>query len=238
MAKQWLVPARAAGYSCGRESIHVRTRIVSLSCIAFLGAFAGLHQARALAPPAPFAQQAAVAPVLEIRGHTVGEPIKTFLRLEREARDEVEVCHENPGRPACGHLLDAVEIGKRAEISTTVPADLDHPEGDRETTDFVLDGGKLVKISLLANEVPDALKSLGPPSSEKSIPAQNSSGAKWENHLAVWDTPALYVSLYKDNNPSLHDHRLSLVLESPAEHTRDNPDQEPAKPAASALAPH
>lgn len=220
------------------------TRTVFLSYIACLGAFAAARPAVIAAPlPAPIAlslvaQQTAPANPFVIRGHSIGEPIKTFLRLEREARDEVEVCHENPNRLACGHLLDAVEIGKRAEITTTVPADLDHPEGDRDTTDFVLDGGKLVKISMLATEVPDALKTLGPPSSEKSIPAQNSSGAKWENHLTVWDTPAFYVSLYKDNKPSLHDHRLSLVLESPAEHLRDNPDAEPAKPAASAAAPH
>ena len=155
--------------------------------------------------------------------------MKVFLRLEREARDEVEVCHENPGRSACVHLLDAVENGKRAEVSTTVPADFDHPEGDRDTTDFVLDGGKLVKISMLANAAPDALKVLGQPTNEKSTPAQNSSGAKWENHLTEWITPTLYVSLYLDNNPSLHDHRLSLTIESPAEHARENPDAEPAK---------
>jgi hypothetical protein len=175
-------------------------------------------------------QSAASSPPFEINGHHVGEPIKTFLRLEREARDEVEVCRENSGRTACAHLLDAVEKGQRAELSTTAPADLDHPEGDRDTTDFVIDGGKLAKISMLLNAAPDSLKNLGHPSSEKSIPAQNKSGAKWENHLTEWDSPTLYVSLFLDNNPSLHDHRLTLVLETPAEHARDNPDAEPTKP--------
>jgi hypothetical protein len=182
------------------------------------------------------AQNATAAP-FEIRSHFIGEPVKRFLRLELEARGEVEVCHENPNRSACVRLLDAVEGNKRAEVSTSVPADFNHPEGDRDTTDFVLDGGKLVKISMLVNAAPDELKSLGHPSSEKSIPAQNAAGAKWENHLTVWQSQDLYVSLYQDNNPSLADHRLSLVFETPAEHARDDPDAEPPKSAAAAEAP-
>ncbi len=204
----------------------VPKRIVTLELIAFLAAFAaafpGLLLAQQTAPAPP--------PTVEINGHHIGEPAKVFLRLEREARDEVEVCRENPGRSACTHLLAAVDNAQRAEVSTSSPVDSDHPEGDRDTTDFVLDGGKLVKISMLVNTAPDVLKNLGQPSSEKSIPTQNSSGAKWENHLTEWNTPTLYVSLYQDNNPSLHDHRLSLTLESPAEHARDNPEAEPAKP--------
>jgi len=136
----------------------------------------------------------------------------------------MNVCNQNPNRPACGRLLDAIEYGKRADISTTVPANPENPEGDRETTNFILDGGKLVKISMLANTPPEELKSLGRPTSEKSIPAHDTSGAKWENHLTIWDTPTVYVSLYLDNNPAIQDHRLTLTIEAPTEHTRENPE--------------
>ena len=169
------------------------------------------------------AQQPTPAP-LEIRGHYIGEPVKRFFRLDLEARAEMNVCDQNPNRPACGRLLDAIEYGKRADISTTVPADPDNPEGARETTNFILDGGKLVKISMLANAPPEELKSLGRPTSEKSIPAHDTSGAKWENHLTIWDTPTLYVSLYLDNNPAIQDHRLTLTIEAPTEHTHENPE--------------
>ena len=188
--------------------------------------------------PRSHAQQSTPAP-LEIRGHYIGEPVKRFFRLDLEARAEMNVCNQNPNRPACGRLLDAIEYGKRADISTTAPANPDNPEGDRETTNFILDGGKLVKISMLANTPPEELKSLGRPPSEKSIPAHDTSGAKWENHLTIWDTPTLYVSLYLDNNPAIQDHRLTLTIEAPTEHTRDNPDAEPEKPSsATNAAPH
>jgi len=212
----------------------MQMRIVSLSLIsiiASIGAFAATRPSESLAQ-----QSAPTAAPLEIRGHFIGEPVKQFFRLDFEARGEMEVCHQNPNRPACGRLLDAIEYGKRAEVSTTVAADLDHPEGDRDTTNFVLDGGKLVKISMLVNQVPEELKSLGRPTSEKSIPTHDSSGAKWENHLTVWDTPTLYVSLYQDNNPGLQDHRLALTIETPSEHTRDNPEAESPKPPSSAAA--
>jgi hypothetical protein len=193
--------------------------------------------AAAFTAPVSLAQQStpAAAP-FEIRGHYIGEPVKRFFRLDFEARGEMEVCHQNPNRPACGRLLDAIEYGKRADISTTVPADLDHPEGDRETTNFVLDGGKLVKISMLANAAPEDLKSLGRPTSEKSIPAHDTSGAKWENHLTIWDTPTLYVSLYLDNNPTIQDHRLTLTIEAPTEHTRENPEAAESPKQSSAVA--
>jgi hypothetical protein len=212
----------------------MQTRIVSLSLIsiiASIGAFAATRPSESLAQ-----QSVPTAAPLEIRGHFIGEPVKRFFRLDFEARGEMEVCHQNPNRPACGRLLDAIEYGKRADISTTVPADSDHPEGDRDTTNFVLDGGKLVKISMLVNQAPEELKSLGRPTSEKSIPTHDNSGAKWENHLTVWDTPTLYVSLYLDNNPSLQDHRLSLTIEAPTEHARDNPDAESPKPSPAAPA--
>ena len=196
----------------------MRTKLF-LSLIACTTAFTTTHPSHSRAQQSP----PAAAP-LEIRGHYIGEPVKHFFRLDFEARGEMEVCRQNPNRPACGRLLDAIEYGKRADISTTVPANPESPEGDRETTNFILDGGKLVKISMLANAPPEELKSLGRPTSEKSIPAHDTSGAKWENHLTIWDTPTLYVSLYLDNNPAIQDHRLTLTIEAPTEHTRENPE--------------
>jgi hypothetical protein len=211
----------------------VRAKLV-LSFIACTAAFATTHSSESPAQQSP---TPAAAP-FEIRGHYIGEPVKRFFRLDFEARGEMEVCRQNPNRPACGRLLDAIEYGKRADISTTVPADPDQPEGDRETTNFVLDGGKLVKISMLANAAPEELKSLGRPTSEKSIPAHDTSGAKWENHLTIWDTPTLYVSLYLDNNPSLQDHRFSLTIEAPTEHAREYPEASAAPPPAAPPAAH
>ena len=233
----------------------MRTRTVSISSIARISSIACLAAIVAALPITLPAQTASaqVAPAqtvpatpqtvpaassFEFHLHFIGEPIKRFFRLEREARGEVEVCHENPNRPACGRLLDAVEDNKRAEISTSAPLDTDHPEGDRETTDWVLDGGKLVKISMLVNDAPEALKTLGRPTSEKSIPSQNATGAKWENHVTIWQSPDLYVALYLDNNPRLTDHRLSLTIETPAEHTRESPDADsPSQQSQPALAP-
>jgi hypothetical protein len=194
--------------------------------------------AAAFTAPVSLAQQSTPAATpFEIRGHYIGEPVKHFFRLDFEARAEMNVCNQNPNRPACGRLLDAIEYGKRADISTTVPANPDQPEGDRETTNFVLDGGKLVKISMLANTTPEELKSLGRPTSEKSIPAHDTSGANWESHLTIWDTPTLYVSLYLDNSPALQDHRLSLTIEAPTEHARENPHAtESPKPSSAAAA--
>jgi hypothetical protein len=210
----------------------MRTKLF-LSLIACTTAFATTPSSHSRAQQSPPA-----ATPLEIRGHYIGEPVKHFFRLDFEARGEMEVCRQNPNRPACGRLLDAIEYGKRADISTTVPADPNNPEGDRETTNFILDGGKLVKISMLANAPPEELKSLGRPTSEKSIPAHDTSGAKWENHLTIWDIPTLYVSLYLDNNPSLQDHRFTLTIEAPTEHTRENPEAaESSKPSSSAPAP-
>jgi hypothetical protein len=204
-----------------------------LSLLACTAAFAATHPSHSRAQ-----QSAPAAAPLEIRGHYIGEPVKRFFRLDLEARGEMEVCRQNPNRPACGRLLDAIEYGKRADISTTVPADPNNPEGDRETTNFILDGGKLVKISMLANAPPEELKSLGRPTSEKSIPAHDDSGAKWENHLTIWDTPTLYVSLYLDNNPAIQDHRLTLTIEAPTEHARENPEAaESPKPSSAAGTP-
>lgn len=132
----------------------MRTKLF-LSLIACTTEFTATHLSHSRA------QQSAPAAIpLEIRDHFIGEPVKRFFRLDLEARAEMNVCNQNPNRPACGRLLDAIEYGKRADISTTVPTDPDNPEGDRETTNFILDGGKLVKISMLANIAPQELKSL------------------------------------------------------------------------------
>jgi hypothetical protein len=56
------------------------------------------------------------------------------------------------------------------------------------------------------------------------LSSQNGAGAKWINWLHIWDTPGIYISLYQDNNPSLQDHRLLLIVESHAEHLLDNLD--------------
>jgi hypothetical protein len=206
--------------------IHGAARVAAIAALA--AAFPGSLSAQTApaqsfpSQTAPAVQSVPAASSFEFHMHFIGEPIKRFFRLELEARGEVEVCHENPNRPACGRLLDAVEDNKRAEISTSAPVDTDHPEGDRETTDWVLDGGKLVKISMLVNDAPEALKTLGRPTSEKSIPSENAAGAKWENHVTIWQSPDLYVALYQDNNPRLTDHRLSLTIETPTEHAREN----------------
>jgi hypothetical protein len=54
---------------------------------------------------------------------------------------------------------------------------------------------------------------------------QNAMGAKWEDHLCVWDAPALYVSLHEDNNPASQNHHFALVMESRTEHDREHADK-------------
>jgi hypothetical protein len=165
------------------------------------------------------AQAEDVKPV-EIRRHYIGESAGRFLRLEADAREEVEVCRQHNGS-FCDRLLDAVDRGQRAEISTLAPLDLDHPDAIRETMDFVLDGKKLVKITIVLNAASEAIQMFGPRSSETVTPSENRSGAKWENHLLVWDKPDAYISLFEDNNPSLQDRRPVLIVESRTEHARE-----------------
>ncbi len=162
-------------------------------------------------------------------GHHIGESVKSFLRLEPDARSELEVCDQHPNEIQCVHLLDAVEKGKRAEISTAVPADLDHPDSS-DTYNFVIDGGKLVKITLSVNDVAEVMKTYGKPTTDTVTPHEGASGVKWENRQCVWDTTAGFITLETDNNPRLQDHRPLLVLESGEEHARANPTA--AKPAA------
>jgi hypothetical protein len=158
---------------------------------------------------------------VQIRGHYIGEPISRFLRLEADAREELEVCRERSGRSACARLVAAVDHGERTEISTLTPVDWRDPDRARDSIDFVLDGGKLVKLTMLVNDVSDVAKWFGSPSSESTVSSQNRSGQKWDDHLSVWNTADLYVTLYQDNNPSLQDRRPTLIVETPTEHARD-----------------
>jgi hypothetical protein len=155
-------------------------------------------------------------------GHHIGESVKLFLRLEPDARSELEVCNQHPTEIQCVHLLDAVEKGKRAEISTAVPADLDHPDSS-DTYNFVIDGGKLVKITLSVNDIAEVMKTYGKPTTDTVTPHEGASGVKWENRQSVWETPSGFITLDADNNPRLRDHRPLLVLESREEHARANP---------------
>ena len=155
-------------------------------------------------------------------GHRIGESVKLFLRLEPDARSELEVCDQHPNEIQCVHLLDAVEKGQRAEISTAVPADLDHPDSN-DTYNFVIDGGRLVKITLSVNDVAEVMKTYGKPTTDTVTPHEGASGVKWENRQCVWETPAGFITLDADNNPRLQDHRPLLVVESREEHARANP---------------
>jgi hypothetical protein len=166
-------------------------------------------------PWALYAQSANVRPV-EIKGHFIGESIAELLSKEPEAQQKVNVCEQHPGNPTCDRLLAAVKSGQRAEVSTS------------SWMNFVLDGGKLVKLTTLVNEGSDAkadlTKKFGPRSSETAFPMQNALGASWEDHLSVWETPAVYVTLREDNNPASQNHHFVLVVESRAEHAREHAD--------------
>ncbi|MGB8543607.1 MAG: hypothetical protein WCD49_18410 [Candidatus Acidiferrales bacterium] len=177
-----------------------------------------------------FQTQSADVKPIGAAGHHIGESVKVFLRLEPDARSEIEVCYQHPNEIQCVHLLGAVEKGQRAEISTAVPADLDHPDSS-DTYNFVLDGGKLVKITMSVSDVAEVMKTYGKPASDIVTPHQNDSGAKWENRECMWDTPAGFVTLDADNNPRLQDHRPLLVLESREEHARSVANAPAAKPA-------
>jgi len=161
---------------------------------------------------AAHAQAADVKPT-EIRGHFIGETIAAFLRMEPEAQQEAEVSRQHSNQPSCARLLAALDHGQRAEISTS------------NSINFVLDGGKLVKLTMLVDDAPDAIrvdltKKFGLQPRETTIPGQNYLGAKWENRSFAWDTPDAYVTLYEDNNPSIQDRRPVLVVESRASYER------------------
>ena len=190
---------------CSEGINQVRQLIVSLFLISI--------------PAVVCAQAQDVKPV-EIRRHYIGESAGRFLRLEADARDEVDVCRHHNGS-LCDRLLAAVDDGERTEISTLAMLDWAHPDAPKETMDFVLDGKKLVKITMVVNAASEAMQLFGHPSSEIVTPSENRSGAKWENHLSLWERPDIYVSLFEDNNPSLQDRRPVLIVESRAEHARE-----------------
>ena len=198
-------------------------RIAAVSVFAL--AVSGLAHAQAAPPSA-----------VQIRGHYIGEPVTRFVKLEVDARDEVDVCRDHPDRVDCIHILNAVDGKGRAEISTIIPADLFHLTNSdaRDSINFTLDGGQLVKLTMSVNDLPALMQSLGHASSESDAPAQGANGAKWTNHISVWDTPAAYISVYQDNNPVLTDHRPVLVIETPAEHARNSVADVAAKQSVSA----
>lgn len=156
-----------------------------------------------------------------INGHVIGEPVSRFLRLEQDAREDVDVCRHNSIRASCQSLLAAVDNGGRAEVSTETSRDLDNPDKPVVSIEFVLDKGKVVKVTFPVDDVADIAKKFGAPTRESAIPSQNASGAKWEDHLTVWATADVYVTLYQDNNPAAQDHRPLLVMESTEEHARE-----------------
>lgn len=159
------------------------------------------------------APAANVAPT-EIKGHFMGETIAAFLRMEPEAQQQADLCRQHPDQPGCARLLTAIDHGQRAEISTS---------GSR---DFVLDGGKVVRLTMLVDGVADAAavdltKKFDAQPRKIAILGQSDSGAKWENYLFAWDTPDAYVTLYEDNSPSLQDRRPLLIVESRTSHGQE-----------------
>ena len=170
--------------------------------------------------------QTADTPTIQVRSHYMGEPVSRFLKLEIDAREEVAVCEDHPDRLDCIHLLNAAHGSGRAEVSTLVPADLFHltDSDTRDSIDFIIDSGKLVKLTMTVSDMGALQKMLGHPSNEADIPSQNAAGAKWTNHQSIWDLPSVYVTIFQDNNPSLVDHRPVLGMESGEEHAREAAD--------------
>lgn len=167
--------------------------------------------------PGSLCAQTADLKPLEIKGHVIGESIAELLNKEPEVRQKVMVCEQHPHQPTCDGLLAAVRLGQRSEVSTS------------NWMSFVLEGGKLAKLTTLVNGMADEVKAdltrkFGPQSSETSFPMQNAMGTKWEDHLSVWDMPAVYVGLHEDNNPASQNHHFVLVIESRAEHALENAD--------------
>jgi hypothetical protein len=157
---------------------------------------------------------AANAKATEIRGHSIGETAGTFLSLEPEAQQQADACRNYPDETTCARLLAALDGRKRAEISTS------------GAVAFILDQGKLVRLTVPVDGVADAAmveltKKFGPQPRKVTIQGQNIQGAKWENYLFAWDTPDAFVTLYQDNDPSLQDRRLLLVVESRSQGRED-----------------
>jgi len=160
----------------------------------------------------------------DFKGHFIGETIPDFLRLEPDAQQEADLCRQRPSRHSCERLVGALDRGERAEVS------------NNDSVNFVLDAGRLVKLTMLVDDSFDAAvggltNKFGSPSKTLVLNSQSKAGEKWQNRQFVWDTPDIHVRLYQDNNPSLPDHRLLLIVESHAEFLLDDSDQ--AKNAAS-----
>jgi len=169
------------------------------------------------AVPASLRAQAGSIASVDFKGHLIGEGISDFLRIEPEAQQEFDVCHLRPERRSCDRVNAALHANGRVEISTT------------GSVNFVLDGGKLVKITMLVDRPMDdatfdLTQKFGVQAKATLLPSQNNTGDKWNNQLHTWDTPTAYVTLYQDNNPGMQDHRLLLMAESRAEHLLEDMD--------------
>jgi hypothetical protein len=164
-----------------------------------------------------YAQVGNVRPI-EIKGHFMGESVAELLNKEPEVKQKVTVCEQHSDTRTCERLLAAVERGQRAEVSNS------------RWMSFVLDGGKLVKLTTLVDDPLDVVEAnltekLGHRFNETAFPMQNAMGARWEDHMYLWDTPAVHVGLHEDNNPASQNHHLVLVVESQADLAVEHVDQ-------------
>src|SRR5271168_1516513 len=94
-----------------RHPSQMRLQIAFLSLIAFpciLLAQATAGNREGVAPSSD---------TLDIQGHHLGELVARFLRLELDAREDVDVCRHNPSRSLCKSLLDAIDNDARTEVS-------------------------------------------------------------------------------------------------------------------------
>jgi hypothetical protein len=153
---------------------------------------------------------------IRVKGHFIGESVAELLSREPKVQQQVKVCEQDPIKPTCDRLLAAVGHGERAEIANS------------SWTNFVLDGGQLVKLMTLVDEHSDAVsdltKKLGRRPTETAFTMQNALGTSWKDHLSVWDTPAVCAILHEDNNPASQNHHYVLVVESRAECEREHAD--------------
>jgi hypothetical protein len=162
--------------------------------------------------------QSSQATYADFKGHFIGESIPDFLRLEPDAQQEADVCRARPSRRSCERHVGALDRGERAEVS------------NNDSVNFVLDAGRLVKLTMLVDDSFDAAvqgltNKFGSRSKAMVLDSKNNVGQKWQNRQFVWDTPNIHVRLYQDNNPSQPDHRLLLIVESHAEFLLDDSDQ-------------
>lgn len=154
---------------------------------------------------------------IRIKGHFIGESVAELLSREPKVQQQVNLCKQDPIKPTCDRLLAAVGHGQRAEIANS------------SWTNFVLDGGQLVKLMTLVDEHSDAVRHLtkkfGRRSSQTAFPMRNALGATWEDRLSVWDTPTVHATLREDNNPASQNHHYVLTVESRRECERERADE-------------